>query len=437
MSEQQLPMPDRMGTETLDVDLAIERLGALAQPVAEWEEVELGAALGRVAAEDVAAPIDLPPFDASAMDGYAVRSAGLDREGAKRLRIVGRSAAGHPFHASVGAGEAVRIFTGAVLPTGADAVLLQEDARVVQDVRVAQDARAAQEAVETTAPIRADQHVRHRGHDVRQGATLFEKGKRLGAFDLAWMAACGIRSLQVRRRIRVAVLSTGDELAPPGERLAPGQIYDSNRLALKSLLQQKAVRVDDLGCIADDPAEIRKALHDAAAQADLIACSGGVSVGDADYVKAVVEEIGSLDFWRVALKPGKPLTVGRIGRALFFGLPGNPVSTIVTYLLFVAPTVDRLSGTSPSPPLALPAVLLDAVRHSKGRREYMRGIMRAEGGKIVVHITGDQGSNRLATFADANCLVVVASDVGDLLPGDATQVIPLPGIASHPMLAAP
>lgn len=418
-------MPDRVGTETLDVDLAIEKLGALAQPVAECEEVELGAALGRVASRDVAAPIDLPPFDASAMDGYAVRSAGLDREGAKRLRIVGRSAAGHPFHASVGAGEAVRIFTGAVLPTGADAVLLQEDAR------------AAQDAVETTAPIRADQHVRRRGHDVRQGATLFEKGKRLGAFDLAWMAACGIRSLQVRRRIRVAVLSTGDELAAPGEELAPGQIYDSNRLALKSLLQQKAVRVDDLGCIADDPAEIRKALRDAAAQADLIACSGGVSVGDADYVKAVVEEIGSLDFWRVALKPGKPLAVGRIGRALFFGLPGNPVSTIVTYLLFVAPTVDRLSGTSPSPPLALPAVLLDAVRHSKGRREYMRGIMRAEGGKIVVHITGDQGSNRLATFANANCLVVVASDVGDLLPGDATQVIPLPGIASHPMLAAP
>ena len=425
MSEQQLPMPDRMGTETLDVDLAIEKLGALAQPVAECEEVELDAALGRVAAEDVAAPIDLPPFDASAMDGYAVRSAGLDREGAKRLRIVGRSAAGHPFHASVVAGEAVRIFTGAVLPTGADAVLLQEDAR------------AAQDAVETTVPVRADQHVRRRGHDVRQGATLFEKGKRLGAFDLAWMAACGIRSLQVRRRIRVAVLSTGDELAAPGERLAPGQIYDSNRLALKSLLQQKAVRVEDLGCIADDPAEIRKALRDAAAQADLIACSGGVSVGDADYVKAVVEEIGSLDFWRVALKPGKPLAVGRIGRALFFGLPGNPVSTIVTYLLFVAPTVDRLSGTSPSAPLALPAVLLDAVRHSKGRREYMRGIMRAEGGKIVARITGDQGSNRLATFAKANCLVVVASDVGDLLPGDATQVIPLPGIASHPMLAAP
>ena len=424
-------MPDRMGTETLDVDLAIEKLGALAQPVAEWEEVELGAALGRVAAEDVAAPIDLPPFDASAMDGYAVRSAGLDREGAKRLRIVGRSAAGHPFHDSVGAGEAVRIFTGAVLPTGADAVLLQEDARAAQDARVARD------AVETSVPIRADQHVRRRGHDVRQGATLFEKGKRLGAFDLAWMAACGIRSLQVRRRIRVAVLSTGDELAAPGEELAPGQIYDSNRLALKSLLQQKAVRVEDLGCIADDPAEIRKALRDASAQVDLIACSGGVSVGDADYVKAVVEEIGSLDFWRVALKPGKPLAVGRIGRALFFGLPGNPVSTIVTYLLFVAPTVDRLSGTSPSPPLALPAVLLDAVRHSKGRREYMRGIMRAEGGKIVVRITGDQGSNRLATFANANCLVVVASDVGDLLPGDATQVIPLPGIASHPMLAAP
>ena len=418
-------MAPARGTETLTVDLAIEKLGALARPVAECEDVELDAGLGRVAAQVVTAPIDLPPFDASAMDGYAVCSRGLGHEGAKRLRVVGRSAAGHPFHANVGEGEAVRIFTGAVLPAGADAVLLQEDAEP-----------QGQDTVETTAAIRRDQHVRRRGHDVRQGAALFGEGKKLGAYDLAWLAACGIRNLSVRRRIRLALLSTGDELASPGERLAPGQIYDSNRLALKSLLREKAAHVTDYGCIADDPVEIRKALRTAAAHADVIVCSGGMSVGDADYVKAVVEEIGSLDFWRVALKPGKPLAVGRIGEALFFGLPGNPVSTIVTYLLFVAPTVDRLSGTSPTPPLTLPAVLLDAVRHSKGRREYMRGIMRAEGGEILVRITGDQGSNRLATFANANCLVVISSDAGDLRPGDRTQVIPLPGTASHPMPAA-
>lgn len=411
----------RRGIDLLDVDLAIEQLGALARPVAECEDVQLADAVGRVAAEDVVAPIDLPPFDASAMDGYALNAAGLGREGAKRLRVVGRSAAGLPADASVGPGEAVRIFTGAVLPGGADAVLLQEDAQ-----------RNGQ-WLATTEPIQPRQHVRERGHDVRKGTVLCAEGHRFGVYDLARMAACGIADLRVKRRIRVAVVSTGDELAMAGQQLKPGQIYDSNRFALSCLLRQRVVVVADHGCIADDRRTIREALWEAAAAADLVVASGGVSVGDADFVKAAVEEIGSIEFWRVALKPGKPLAVGRIGKALFFGLPGNPVSTIITYLLFVSPAIDLLAGAKARPLLMLPAVLGDPVRHARGRREYMRGTMREIDGRLVVRITGDQGSNRLATFANANCLVVLEREVGDLQPGDAVRVVPLPSEAAHPM----
>ena len=410
-----------LNPKLLDVDLAIEKLGALARPVAECEDVPLAEAVGRVLAEDVVAPIDLPPFDASAMDGYALNVAGLEREGAKRLRVVGRSAAGLPANASVGQGEAVRIFTGAVLPVGADAVLLQEDAQ-------------RQGAwVETTAPIEPGQHVRKRGHDVAAGAVLCSAGHKLGVYDLAWMAACGIAELRARRRVRVAVVSTGDELALPGQPLKPGQIYESNRFALDCLLRQRGAVVADYGCVADDLDAIRDALRKAAAAADVVVASGGVSVGDADFVKSAVEDVGSIEFWRVALKPGKPLAVGRIGGALFFGLPGNPVSTIITYLLFVSPAIDLLEGAKAKPPLTLPAVLGDSVRHSKGRREYMRGTMRERDGALVVRITGDQGSNRLATFANANCLVVIERDAGSLRPGDAVRVIPLPSVPAHPM----
>ena len=424
-------MTSRSRNELLDVDLAIEKLAALVRPVAECEDVRLADAVGRVLAENVVAPIDLPPFDASAMDGYALNAAGLGDDGLKRLRVVGRSAAGQPTDAKVGEGEAVRIFTGAVMPRGADAVLLQEDAR------------REGEWVETTEPIRPRQHVRERGHDVKAGAVLRRAGQKLGVYDLAWMAACGIPSLRVRRRIRVALVSTGDELrdplaaeevageAPPA--MKPGQIFDSNRFALSCLLRQRAALVDDLGCVPDDQEKIRDALREGASSADLVVVSGGVSVGDADFVKSAVEEVGSIDFWRVALKPGKPLAVGRIGDALFFGLPGNPVSTIITYLLFVSPAIDLLAGANATPPLMLPAVLGDPVRHSKGRREYMRGTMRELDGMLVVRITGDQGSNRLATFANANCLVVIEHDVGDLRPGDAVRVVPLPSEAAHPM----
>ncbi len=405
----------------MNVDLASRMLARLVHRVAEVEEVELANAVGRVAAENITAPINLPPFDASAMDGYAVNAAGLNHQRLKRFDVVGESLAGHPAQCQISGKAAIRIFTGAVLPAGANAVILQEHISRQGDTVV------------TTEPVRADQHVRRRGHDVRRSAPLCPAGTRLSAYDLSWLAACGINSVRVTRQIRAAIFSTGDELADAGQPLGDGQIYDSNRVAIASLLREKTAQVIDLGRLPDDPDVIRNTLRDAARRADLIVTSGGVSVGDADFVKAIVEEIGVINFWKLALKPGKPLAVGSVDETLFFGLPGNPVSTIVTYLLFVAPAVDLLGGQRPAPPLTLPATINQHIKRSPGRKEYMRGIANADGDGLVVAITGDQSSNRLATFANANCLVVIDETVGDLEPGDSVRVMLLSGEAAHPL----
>lgn len=400
----------------LSVEAAWRRVAALAKRVAEFETIPCAEAVGRVAAEAVAAPVDLPPFDASAMDGFAVRTSAA---AVQRWRVVDTSAAGHPASRSVGAGEAVRIFTGAMLPKGADAVLLQEDATLAGD------------DVESAEPVRAGQHVRRRGQDAGRGEVLFAAGTPLTAYRLTWLAACGVREVKVARRIRVSILSTGDELAAAGQTLGPGRIYESNRFALAALLRQKPVAVRDFGCVADSLDATRKVLGEAARRADVVLASGGVSVGDADFVKPAVAELGSIDFWRVALKPGKPLAVGRIGNALFFGLPGNPVSTIVTYLLFVAPVLDALAGAPPAAPLELPARLETPVRHREGRREYLRGVVRFAAGGLLAAVQGDQGSHRLATLAKANCLVVVDEGAGDLAVGDSVRVLPLSGARDH------
>ena len=406
----------------LNVDLAFQKLGDLVRCVNDTERLAIDGAVGRIAAESVAAPIDLPPFDSSAMDGYAVDATGLDHPREKHFDVIDESLAGRPAARGLTApGDAIRVFTGAAMPDGADAVVLQEDA-------VRQGATMI-----TGAPIRRDQHVRHRGHDVHQGSQLCCRGTRLSPFHLSWFAACGIEEVSVSRRIRVGVFSTGDELAERGTPLEYGQIYDSNRFAITSLLREKAVETFDLGCIPDDPDMIANSLAKASQNTDLLVTSGGVSVGDADYVKEAVGRIGRIEFWKIALKPGKPLAIGRIGNALFFGLPGNPVSTIVTYLLFVAPTIDRLGGHEPTPPLTLDATVNGRVRHSAGRREYLRGTLQTSDGRLVVTPTGDQGSNRLATFAGANCLVVVNEDKGDVEDGESVDVILLPDEAAHPM----
>lgn len=405
----------------LDVDVAAARLGEIIiAPVRGSERVRVEAALGRVPLEDIVAPMSLPPFDASAMDGYAVCSQGLEGEGRKRLHVIDQSLAGHPASASAGIGKAIRIFTGAPMPAGADSVVLQEDVR------------ASDGGIEFDEQVSKGQHVRPAGNDIAEGATICRAGHRLTAYDLAWLAACGIGTVRVRRRVRAVLLSTGDELAEAGTPLGPAQIYDSNRFAMTRLLEGRGTEIIDLGCVPDDAAQIRAALEEAADTGDIIVTSGGVSVGDADLVRDLVAELGNIDFWRIALKPGKPLAVGDIRGVPFFGLPGNPVSTIVTCLLFVAPAIDLLAGAEPTFPLTVPATLASQVPNAPGRREYMRGIATNEGGYLKVAINGNQGSNRLATFSGANCLVLIPANASDLPVGETVQILPL-GNDGHPL----
>ena len=403
----------------LNIDVAIKKLEQLVSRGSGAEIVSLDESDTRVIAEDMFAPLDLPPFDSSAMDGYAVRSVDCEQSNSTRLRCIGTSKAGVPYTGRVNQGEAVRIFTGAMVPRECDAVVLQED--VVRQ----------EESIEFREPLFKGMNVRPRGNDIAKDELLRNAGSQVDPLLIAWFAACGISKIPVRPKVRVAIFSTGDELQDPDQTLKPGQIYDSNRRLLRHLLSKKPVDILDLGKLPDDADTIEAALSDAAPKANVVITTGGVSVGDADFVRPVVEKIGRLDFWNIALKPGKPLAVGSIGDTLFLGLPGNPVSTFVTYLLFVVPAIDRLSGCTGGTPYKLSAYLKNDVKHSVGRREYQRGVFSIENGEIVVQTIGDQGSNRLSSLSMANCLVVISEDVGSVCAGSRVEIALLPKTSNH------
>ena len=396
----------------LDLDAALKRILDEIPAPAACERVDVERALGRVAAEDCRAATDLPPFPASAMDGYAFRW----RNSIADLRIVGASLAGHPFSGPVGEADAVRITTGAALPEGCDTVAVQEDCTVADGV------------LQIQGPVRHADNVRQMGQDLRCGDILAERGRRLNPFDIGTLAAAGVAEAPVFVRPRIAVLSSGDELQQPGTALAYGNIYDSNRYAVASLLRQLPVETINLGVLADDEAAIAEALRQASRDCRMILTSGGVSVGEADLVKSAIESLGRLSFWRLNLKPGKPLAFGRIGDALLLGLPGNPVSTIVTYLLLARPAIQALCGMRPQPPFSVRCELAEPVRHKPGREEYQRGVLATTEGQALVRTTGDQSSNRMSTFAAANCLIRIPKAAGNLAQGSAVDVLPFWGL---------
>ena len=402
---------DGYDPDALPVDKARQAIRACLRPVQETERVALRAALGRVLAEDIVPAINVPAHDNSAMDGYAVRAADLDRAGESTLREAGAALAGRPYRGRLGAGECVRVMTGAVLPAGADTVVMQEMVRVDGD-------RVTIPPGQKTA-----QNVRYAGEDLKAGVPVLRPGAPLRPAELGLIASLGLGEVRVRRRLRVALFATGDELASIGEPLREGEVYDSNRYTLHGMLTRLGVEIDDLGVVRDDPALLEAAFRRAAQHADVVITTGGVSVGEADFVKPLTAKLGEVLFWKIAMRPGRPMAFGRIGDAMLFGLPGNPVAVMVTFYEFVRDALLCLSGRTDDCALPLlDAIAADPIRKVPGRTEYQRGIVHCDAGIWKVRITGQQGSGVLRSMSEANCFVVLEHARGRVEAGEFVQV---------------
>jgi len=385
----------------------LARIGTKAAP----ELLPLTAALGRVLADDVPSAMDVPPTDNSAVDGYAVASADIPRTGARSLEVVAELAAGAVFAGTLGAGQALRIMTGAPMPAGADTVYPQE---IVE--------RRGDSV--TVGPLAAGANTRSRGEDVQAGALVLQAGTVLRPQELGVAASLGLAQLLVRRKPRVAILSTGDEVAEPGSVRKPGQIYDSNRYSLRGLVEGAGATAVDDGIVPDQFDELHARLLRAAEHADVVLTSGGVSVGDYDLVKAVLQQAGGIDFWQVAMQPGRPLAVGSIGSAHFFGLPGNPVASMLTFHLFVRPALWKLAGRRELFVQPFLATAVEPMSKKAGRREFKRGILTFAHDRWEVRTTGPQGSGILSSMTAANCFVVIEEERGDVSAGETVWVEP-------------
>jgi molybdopterin molybdotransferase len=387
-------------------------------PVAGALRVPVRSALGRVLAEDVVSPVDVPAHRNSAMDGWAMRGADLKGDGETTLQEIGASFAGKPFAGRVGPGQCVRIMTGGVVPAGADTVVMQERAR------------ANGNSVAFAPGQKTGQNVREAGEDLKSGSIALRKGRLVRPSELGLIASLGIGEVAVYRPLRVAFFSTGDELKSVGASLGEGEIYDSNRYTLHGMLTRLGCEVLDMGVVRDDPNLIETAFRQAAANADVVITSGGVSVGEADFVKAMLGKLGEVVFWKIAMKPGRPLAYGKIGAAHFFGLPGNPVSVMVTFYQFVRDALLELSGMSPVEPApTFTAICTVRLKKMPGRTEFQRGILsRAADGTLAVKPTGEQGSGILKSMSDANCFIILGDATGNVEPGTQVEVQLLEGI---------
>ncbi|HQR09992.1 MAG TPA: molybdopterin molybdotransferase MoeA [Casimicrobiaceae bacterium] len=404
--------------------MPVERARALIRqflaPVTATERVHIRMALDRILAQEVVSPIAVPGNDNSAMDGWAVRFADLRPDGDTELKRIGESFAGKPHAGPLGPGETVRIFTGGIMPPGSDSVVMQERATEVPGgVRVP-----------AGTITKAGQNRRFAGEDLKQGQVVFKAGQPVRPAELGMLASLGINEVTVYRRLRVAFFSTGDELKSIGTPLAEGQIYDSNRYTLYGMLARLNCDMVDMGVVPDEPAELEHAFSTAAATADVVITSGGVSVGEADFVRALLDKLGEVLFWKIAMKPGRPLAYGRIGNAHFFGLPGNPVAVMVTFYAFVRDALLLLSGRQDVGPMPMFKATLSApIRKMPGRTEYQRGILEpGDAGAWTVRSTGDQGSGILSSMSRANCFIVLPTPTGNVAAGELVDVLLLEGL---------
>lgn len=405
----------------LPVAQAQEFIARLVPRVQAVEKLAIRSALGRVLARDIVSPIDVPAHDNSAMDGYALRGADLAAAGDTVLPVAGTGFAGAQFDGSVPAGHCVRIMTGAVMPAGLDTVVPQEFCRV-----------DGERVLVPAGVVRTGDNRRLAGEDLARGEAALQAGRLLRPADLGMVASLGLAEVPVRRRLRVAFFSTGDELRSIGEPLDDGCVYDSNRYTIHAMLTRLGVELLDLGVVRDDPAALEQAFRDAAASADAVITSGGVSVGEADHTKQVMKRLGDVLFWKIAMRPGRPMAIGRIAagehQAILFGLPGNPVAVMVTFYAFVRDALLAMSGATVEPLPMLQAACTEAIRKKPGRTEYQRGIVSRGPAGWQVRITGSQGSGILRSMSEANGLVVLHHAQGSVAAGEAVDVLPFDGL---------
>jgi len=415
-SLRELSSADDYDPNSMPVAKAREYIRAFLQPITGNERLGVRAALGRVLAQDVHSPIDVPGQDNSAMDGYAFRHADLQSGGDTALQVIGTSFAGALLTREVAAGQAARIMTGGVVPAGCDTVIMQE--------RVTTEGKS----VRIPPGQQLGQNVRKAGCDIKREAVVFAAGQMLRPAELGMIASLGIGEISVYRKLRVAFFSTGDELVSFGQPLGVGQIYDSNRYTLHGMLSRMGMEVLDIGVIRDDPSAIEAAFTSAAESADVVITSGGVSVGEADFVKQILDKLGEVLFWKIAMKPGRPLAYGKLKNAHFFGLPGNPVSSMVTFYQFVREALWVLAGARPAPIPMLKATCTGPIKKAPGRTEFQRGILsQGADGQWTVRPTGDQGSAILSSMSLANCFIVLPDEVGNTAAGAVVDVQVLEG----------
>ena len=417
--DSKLPTDCYEGDPTLlPVDEALRRIDAHVSTVSGDEQVALREALGRVLAESVVSPMDVPGHTNSAMDGYALAAADLPSSGDRRLTVLGTAWAGKPFAGTVAPGSCVKVMTGAVMPAGTDTVTMQEQVEVDGDDIV------------IGAGHKGGQNVRQAGEDITRGSVVLAPGKRILPAELGLLGSLGIERVTVKRRLRVAFFSTGDELRSLGESLQPGEVYDSNRYTLYGMLTRLGVDLVDMGVVRDDVEAVRDALLEAAKVADVVVSSGGASTGEADYIRETLATLGQVGFWRIAIRPGRPLAFGRVGEALFFGLPGNPVAVMVTFYQFVQPALARMMGeTSAHPIPTAQATCVSPLRKKPGRVEVYRATLeRDDAGRLTVRTTGKSGSGLLHTMSDANCFILLPEEGESVEPGEIVEVQPFFGL---------
>jgi len=423
MSSNQLTLRDLSCADDYDpnsmpVPKAREVIAQFLAPITTVERVAVRAALGRVLAADVISPVDVPSHDNSAMDGYAVRFSDLKSNGKVNLKLCGTSFAGVPFKGTVGAGQCVRIMTGGVVPHGADTIVMQEHVE------------AKDNDITIGAGHKLGQNLRKAGEDLQRGQPALKRGQPMRPAEIGLVASLGVAEVSVYRKLRVAFFSTGDELVSIGSPLGEGQIYDSNRYTIYGMLQRLGCEIIDMGVVRDDPKLLEAAFREAAAVADVVITSGGVSVGEADFVKVLLNKLGEVVFWKIAMKPGRPLAYGKIGNAHFFGLPGNPVSVMVTFYQFVRDALLKLSGLDPIDPLPTFRVpCTSTLKKAPGRTEFQRGILsRDAAGALSVRVTGEQGSGILRSMSEANCFIILPTDQGNVAPGTMVEVQVMEGV---------